>query len=264
MIGRNKGTAPTSSESRARQERIFLIVVGVVLVAVAAILYEGNILGFDRTRDTFYYMWIDIAFLPLEVLVVGVIVERLISRRAKSAIAQKLNMVIGAFFSELGTPLLAKLLPVMAEADEIRSHMHLRASWKKDEFSQAFQYARNLKCDIDLGQVDLYGLRDYLLEKRDFMLRLLENPNLIEHDRFTDLLWAVMHVIDELEARPVLAGLPPADESHLELDIRRAYNALLSEWVLYVEHLKTNYPYLFSLVVRTHPFQDDPSPTVSG
>ena len=45
--------------------------------------------------------------------------ERLISRREKGAIAQKLNMVIGAFFSELGTPLLARLLPTMCGAAEI-------------------------------------------------------------------------------------------------------------------------------------------------
>ena len=81
-----------------------------------------------------------------------------------------------------------------------------------------------------------------MLEKRDFILRLLENPNLIEHDRFTDLLWAVMHVVDELEARPTLTGLPAADEAHLQLDIRRAYNALMAEWILYVEHLKTELP----------------------
>ena len=57
------------------------------------------------------------------------------------------------------------------------------------------------------------------------MLRLLENPNLMEHERFTDLLWAVLHVEEELEARTSLADLWPADEAHLELDVRRAYNA---------------------------------------
>jgi hypothetical protein len=53
-----------------------------------------------------------------------------------------------------------------------------------------------------------------------------------------------------------------ADEAHLAVDIRRAYNALLAEWILYVEHLKADYPYLFSLVVRTHPFQEAPSAVV--
>jgi hypothetical protein len=256
--------SPTSDGARARSERRFLAIVGGALVAMAVVIYLVNYFIFRDGRDLFFYLLIDLAFLPIEVLIVGVIVERLISRRAKGAIAQKLNMVIGAFFSELGTPLLARLLPAMAGAAEIQERLHLKASWKKEDFSRAFQYAHALQCDVNLDQVDLYSLRDYMLEKRDFVLRLLENPNLIEHDRFTDLLWAVMHVIDELEARPTLSGLPHSDEAHLQLDIRRAYNALMAEWILYVEHLKANYPYLFSLVVRMHPFQDAPAATVNA
>ncbi len=256
----NKPSGPSPS----RSDRRFLLIVGVVLVVVSAVLYALNYLVFRDGRNLFFYLWIDLAFLPIEVLVVGVIVERIISRREKGAIAQKLNMVIGAFFGELGTPLLARLLPAMCGGTEIRERLHLKASWKKDDFSRASQFARTLQCEVDLSQVDLDDLRVYMLEKRDFILRLLENPNLIEHDRFTDLLWAVMHVVDELEAREVLIGLAPADEAHLEIDIRRAYTAVMAEWVLYAEHLKTNYPYLFSLVVRMHPFQEAPTAAVSS
>ena len=96
------------------------------------------------------------------------------------------------------------------------------------------------------------------------MLRLLENPNLMEHERFTDLLWAVLHFEEELEARVNAEGPLPADEAHLGVDARRAYTALLAEWLFYVQHLKADYPYLFSLVVRMHPFQDAPSPIVTG
>ena len=256
--------SPTSGDARARGERRFLWLVGGGLVGLAVVIYLVNYFIFWDGRDLIFYLLIDLGFLPIEVLIVGVIVERLISRREKGAIAQKLNMVIGAFFSELGTPLLARLLPTMDGAAEIQEQMHLKASWKKEDFSRALQYAHTLQCDVDLTQVDLYDLRTYMVEKRDFVLRLLENPNLIEHDRFTDLLWAVMHVVDELEARPSLTGLPPSDEAHLQLDIRRAYNAVMAEWILYVEHLKANYPYLFSLVVRMHPFQDTPAATVKA
>lgn len=254
----------TSSDARARKEFRFLAIVAGALVVLSAILYAANILVFRMAHDTLYYLWIDLAFVPIEVLLVAVIVDRLITRREKGAIAEKLNMVIGAFFSELGTPLLARLLPTMTEAADIREQLHLKASWKKEDFSRAFQFARAFSAEVDLSHVDLYDLRAYVLEKRDFILRLLENPNLIEHDRFTDLLWAVMHVVDELEARPELTGLLPSDEAHLQLDVRRAYCALMAEWILYVEHMKANYPYLFSLVVRTHPFQDSPTATVSG
>ena len=256
--------SPATGAAPTRSERRFLLLVGVVLVAISVVIYLVNYFIFRDGRNLFFYLLIDLGFLPIEVLIVGVIVERLISRRAKGAIAQKLNMVIGAFFSELGTPLLARLLPAMCGATEIREQLQLRASWKKEDFSRAFQFARSLQCEVDLSQVDLHELRIYMLEKRDFILRLLENPNLIEHDRFTDLLWAVMHVVDELEARPSLTGLPATDEAHLQLDIRRAYNALMAEWILYAEHLKANYPYLFSLVVRMHPFQEAPQATVTA
>ncbi len=254
----------SSDSSPGRSDRRFLLLVGAALVAVSVVLYLVNYFIFYDGRNLFFYLLIDLAFLPIEVLIVGVIVERLIAIREKSAIAQKLNMVIGAFFSELGTPLLARLLPAMDAAPEIRERLHLKASWKKEDFSRASQFARTLQGEVDLSQIDLYDLKSYMLEKRDFILRLLENPNLIEHDRFTDLLWAVMHVVDELEARPSLTGLPPADEAHLRIDVRRAYNALMAEWILYVEHLKANYPYLFSLVVRMHPFQEEPTATVTS
>ena len=247
-----------------RSERRWLWLLAGGLLAASVILYVLQIVIFRAGRDTFFYIFQDLAFLPLTVLIVGLIIERLISLRDKRALEHKLNMVIGAFFSELGTPLLAELLPAMSAASEIKEKLHLQAAWKKEDFSRAAQFARSLQCEVDLARIDRDALKTHLVEQRPFALRLLENPNLMEHTRFTDLLWAVLHVEEELEARISLVDLSPADETHLELDVRRAYNALLSEWVLYVEHLKTDYPYLFSLVVRTHPFQDRPSPVVTA
>ena len=246
-----------------RGGRRWLVFLGIGLVLLSAILLGVNFLIFRDARNIFFYLVLDLAFIPLEVLIVGLIIERLITVREKRALAHKLNMVIGAFFSELGTPLLAELLPAMCQAPEIKERLHVKASWKREDFARASQYARNLKCDPDLSRIDRDALKAHLLEQRQFVLRLLENPNLMEHERFTDLLWAVLHVEEELEARDSLTDLSPADEAHLQLDVRRAYNALLAEWLLYVEHLKADYPYLFSLVVRMHPFQEAPDPVVT-
>jgi hypothetical protein len=50
---------------------------------------------------------------------------------------------------------------------------------------------------------------------------------------------------------------------HLAGDIKRLYDHLASEWLDYVQHLKLRYPFLFSLVLRTHPFQEGQSPIIS-
>ncbi len=247
-----------------RADRRWLWALAVGLLAASAVLYAVQIAIFDRAEDTFFYLFQDLAFLPLTVLLVGVVIERLISVRERRALVHKLNMVVGTFFSELGTPLLAELLPAMAAAPEIKETLHLTTAWQRPDFARASDFARRLECSIDLSKIDRLALRDHMVQQRPFILRLLENPNLMEHERFTDLLWAVHHLEEELQARTTLAELSAADEAHLEVDVRRAFNALLAEWVLYVQHLKADYPYLFSLVVRTHPFQDKPSAIVTG
>jgi len=98
-----------------------------------------------------------------------------------------------------------------------------------------------------------------LKEKRQFLLNLLENPNLLEHESFTNLLWAVFHLTDELTHRKGLDRLPENDYQHLAGDIKRAHHLLILEWLNYMKHLKTNYPYLFSLAVRTNPFDANAS-----
>lgn len=246
----------------SRENRRWLIIMAMGLVMVSAAVMAIHYAVFRDARNLFFYLIMDIAFLPLEVLIVGLIIERLISVREKRALAHKLNMVIGAFFSELGMPLLAELLPTMGASAEIHERLHLQASWKKEDFFRASQFARGLSCAVDLSGVDLPTLKSHLVDQRQFILRLLENPNLMEHERFTDLLWAVLHLEEELEARTSLTDMRASDESHLELDVRRAFTQLLAEWVLYVSHLKEDYPYLFSLVLRMHPFQENRSPEI--
>lgn len=247
-----------------RSDRRWLTIMAVGLVVVSAILYGIHYAIFRDSHHIFIYLMGDIAFVPLEVLIVALILDRLISLREKRSLAHKLNMVIGAFFSELGTPLLVELLPAMDAAPQIRERLHLTALWKKDDFYRASRFALTLDSDVDLQRIDLARLASYLQERRQFLLRLLENPNLLEHQRFTDLLWAIFHLEEELEARTSLADLSPADEAHLQLDVRRVYTQLAAAWVLYVGHLKQDYPYLFSLVLRVHPFQESPSPVVTG
>jgi hypothetical protein len=96
-----------------------------------------------------------------------------------------------------------------------------------------------------------------LSSKRSFSLRLLENPLLLENESFTNLLRSVFHLTEELEHRRDLADLPDSDYRHLAGDIERAYFLLVMEWMAYMRYLNSNYPYLFSLAMRTNPFDEN-------
>ena len=92
---------------------------------------------------------------------------------------------------------------------------------------------------------------------------LLGNSNVLDQKNFSDLLCAIFHLAEEIEARASLANLPQSDLAHIAGDIQRVCGHLAAEWVAHVEHLKAKYPFLFSLVVRTNPFQEHPSPVVT-
>jgi hypothetical protein len=138
----------------------------------------------------------------------------------------------------------------------------MTGTWKKQDFDAALDYLRQSSLKINIDCASLPRLKHYMTGKRSFLLSLLENQNLLEHDAFTDLLWAAFHMTEELEARKSFDNMPHSDIEHINGDIRRVFGYLIREWVLYMQHLKDDYPYLFSLAVRLNPMIDSPDPVV--
>ena len=233
------------------------IAIGVALLAVSVGLYFLQVAVFHRTGDTGFYLLQDLAFLPVQVLLVTIIFDRLMNRREKETMLNKMNMVIGAFYAEAGTELLKRLLTFDSGVGAISSGLVIQKDWSPRRFADAIDMTRRHAAKIEFTSNDLDELRRFLLARRDFLLRLLENSNLLEHETFTDSLWAVFHLTDELTHRTDLKALPDADLQHLTIDIDRAYKCIVAEWLAYMRHLQRDYPYLFSLALRTNPF--DPS-----
>lgn len=113
--------------------------------------------------------------------------------------------------------------------------------------------------EISADKDDLDVLRTILSVKGELMLRLFENPFILEHESFTDLLRAVLHLKEELLHRENLKTIPETDFKHLAGDVRRVYAVLAREWLDYMKYLHRNYPYLFSLAMRTNPFDKEAS-----
>jgi len=239
------------------------VMLGIILIILSAIVYFVHYLIFGDVHHIFIYMIGDIAFVFLEVLLVTLILHRLLLQREKQVMLNKLNMVIGVFFSEIGTELLEKFSVFDRKVSNIVKCLLIRKDWSAKEFYDVKKYLRKHDADIVVKESDLEDIKKFLLEKRQFFLNLLENPNLLEHESFTDLLWAVFHLMDELNHRNDLNSLPDTDYEHLAGDTKRVYHQLILQWLDYMGHLKSDYPYLFSLAIRTNPFDADAKVIVS-
>jgi hypothetical protein len=233
------------------------IYIAVLLILLSVFFYVLSYALFHDARNVVFYLIQDIAFVFVQILLVTVILEQLLSEREKRSMFKKLNMVIGAFFSEAGTDMLKSFTAFESDPAWTSKHLIVDGKWSSGQFEAVRKVIEERKCAIDCQAGDLAGLKQLMVGKRQFLLGLLENPNLLEHESFTELLWSVFHLVEELSYRKSLEGLPGSDREHLAGDIKRAYILLIREWLSYMEHLKTDYPYLFSLAVRTNPFDPD-------
>ena len=238
------------------------IILGFSLIILSVIFYFIHFMIFRDAHHIFIYLVGDIAFVFIEVLMVTMIIHQLLGVREKRVRLEKLNMVIGAFFSEVGTRLLTYFSDFDPNLDSIKKELVVTTEWSDKEFLTMSKRLKNYKYSVEIQKVELEYLRDFLIEKRDFLLRLLENPNLLEHEAFTELLRAVFHLTEEIESREDIRQLPESDYSHLAGDIKRAYILLVHEWLRYMKHVKDNFPYLFSLAMRINPFDQSASPIV--
>ncbi|MBI1912330.1 MAG: hypothetical protein HYS21_10050 [Deltaproteobacteria bacterium] len=238
------------------------LIAGVILIALSATIYFAHYALFGDAHHIFSYLITDLAFLPVEVLLVTMIIHQLLTRMETKTRLEKLNVVIGVFFSEMGTPLLTRFSDYDPNLDKIRGELVLSHGKSDSEIKKIGKRLVGFDYGVDIGNIDLEELKWYLAGKKDFLVQMLQNPTLLEHESFTDLLMAVFHLAEELSHRESFKELPASDLKHLQGDIKRAYGGLAVEWLSYMKHLQGNYPYLFSLALRTNPFDKNSSPLV--
>jgi len=189
-------------------------------------------------------------------------IEYFIYQRERAERTKKMNMIVGVFFSQLGIRLLKSFGGKDPAIGEIREALVVADRWSEDDFRRAYHLLENHSYAVKSQDFKLEHLRDCLKKREDLMIRLLENPELLEQEAFTELMQALFHLNEELGIRERLSDLPQTDFNHLSVDINRAYRHLAFAWLRYMQHLKANYPYLFSLAMRVNPFDLNASPIV--
>ena len=235
----------------------------VILLTTSASTYFLQLTLFHDAKNTFFYMLQDFAFVPIQVLMVTFILDGLMKKREKNSILNKLNMVIGIFFHEAGNQILKNLKEITTESDNLCDTFIIDKDWESKDFKRKIKDFKIYNEDIELNDKSLQKIKNLVVSKKSILLNLLNNPNLLEHDKFTDLLWAIYHLSDELLHRDSFNNIPESDLQHLKGDLIRVYNLIIKEWLSYMNHLQSEFPYLYSIALRTNPFNDNAQITIA-
>ena len=190
------------------------------------------------------------------------VAQWLLQRQQYRLHRHRMNMLIGVFFTEVGNQLLHTFTRFDPNIGNFRKDFLVKEQWSEAEFLQLKKSLGGYEHTVEPERLDLKALHSFLKEKGDMLLRQLENGDIIENETFAELLWAVVHLKDELAARPDFTNLPATDIDHLANDVKRAYSLLTLQWIDYMQYLKNRYPFMFSLALRTNPFVENPSAIV--
>ena len=231
--------------------------IGLGLISLSALLHYAHYLIFQDLHHTLIYLTADIAFIPLEVFFVTMVLDKILENREKKHLLEKLNMLVGLFYNEIGLGIFATLVNADKEIKSISENCILTVKSDKNEFKKIENQIKEHNHRINIADINLIKLRNDIYEHRELLVNLISNPSLLEHEEFSELLMAVFHLKEELFMKNIYedqSKMKQADLDHLKVDIERAYRHLSGEWVSYMKHLKEKYPFLYITAIIKNPY----------
>lgn len=216
-----------------------------ILICLSIILFLVHYAIFGQFENTIYYSFMSLCFIPINILAVTLVFEKLVERRARIERVSKLNMLVGLFFSDIGFILL-KLIVVGDE--KIRS-----IGLDFNDLKSSREKLNSHDHQVEFEKINYVELKELVIESREILTSLISNENILEHQTFADLLMSLMHLRDEIIFSDH-RELSKDDCNHLRGDLIRVYKNLTFEWVNYLEHLKIFYPYQYSGAIKFNPF----------
>ncbi|CEO25046.1 hypothetical protein [Paraclostridium sordellii] len=226
----------------------YYFVISFILIDLSAVMFLIHYLVFGQALNTAYYSLMNLCFIPINSLVVTIILEKLIDYRAKKDRIEKINMLVGIFFTEVG----GKLMHLIIDSDKDAKN-----------YITNFEDLNNIKkClneydyKVDMNNIDLCSIKNILLENNNLFVTLISNENVFQHQIFTDLLMSVVHLRDEIIFMEKDDNLE-LNINHLENDVIRVYKNISIQWISYLEYLNKSYPFLYNNAIRVNPFKFD-------
>ena len=229
-------------------------IIVILLVILSVAIYALQIFIFNYDKDTFFYIMQDLAFLQVQVALVTVVVGGIVERHEKQNRIEKTRMLAGTFFSEFGMSFLEIVCDSVNEKMTVAGFLDFEKFESVSDFSNSSKKLGETNLSMSCSDEVFSRIRKLLIDKKNTLLIISSNPSLLEHESFTDMLWAVFHLSDELCSRGETDELSQADINHLNADTARAVKVVLLNWICQNEYLKREYPYFYRFEVMKNPF----------
>lgn len=230
------------------------IITGIVLLSLSLILFFIQTRVFNDLNKALSLLCSNIAFIPLNVFLTAFVIDTLFERRNKYHKIEKLIMIEGVFFSEFGTELLEKFARHDKNIKVLSDEAHINKNWGPSEFKKFNSVINNHQFDVDINTISLRKVSNIINDNKDFLISIITNPTLMEHELFSEMAVAIFHIREELQDIYVHTEYDTFNREHIKEDFSILYKLMTQTWIIYMKHLQEEYPTLFKKAMIHNPF----------
>lgn len=227
------------------KKTVYYTLISIALILISLSLFSLHIMIFKNTLNTLNDTLINIAFIPIDILVVTIIFDNIVDYKNYKDRNNKLNMLVGLFYNEIGF----QLMHYIIQGD--KNAINLITDFSN--INELENLLRNHNYVVNIDNIDIKSIKNLLYNNNSLLINLISNENIILYDDFTDLLMDVTHIRDEIIFIEKY-GFPELGQDHIEEDLDRLYNIITLEWIKYIRYLEKTYPFLYHNAVRLNPF----------
>lgn len=227
-----------------------------LLLCASALLYAIHYLIFRDLHHLAIFGLHELAFVPLEVILVTLGLDQLVEKTHREEARSKVSIIETLYFNESGGTMLRYLTSFDPDAARLRALLQVTEDWHSSDFRQAIRQLKSYPFLLDLDRIDFFGLHYHLSQRHEYYRSMLENPALTQSEAFTEMIMKIYLLWEELDGRTNLYQLPEKDRNYLAELLHEIYRELTEYWLDNVYNHSIHNRFRLHRAIESNPFLD--------
>ncbi len=227
-----------------------------LLLCTSALLYAIHYLIFRDLHHLAIFGLHELAFVPLEVILVTLGLDKLVEKTHREEARSKVSIIETLYFNESGGTMLRYLTSFDPDAARLRELLQVTENWRSSDFRQAIRQLKSYPFLLDLDRIDFFGLHYHLSQRHEYYRSMLENPALTQSEAFTEMIMKIYLLWEELDGRTNLYQLPEKDRNYLAELLHEIYRELTEYWLDNVYNHSIHNRFRLHRAIESNPFME--------
>ncbi len=208
----------------------------ILLLLISVIVYCLQIIIFRDAQTTAFYIFQDLAFMPVSVALTTLVLGEILDAKEKKERAESTRMLTSSFYTQVGARLIHAMLSAVPDREKYRSY----------QTEMTPEKIRNSELHMDIRKENYDQVRAIVEESMVGLLILSSNSRILEQKEFTDMIWGIFHLHDEFLLRGEFETLSDEEIFHMNQDFKEVLRMLLCNSIPNAEYLRETYPNFYA------------------